>query len=123
VLGLLSLVGLSAVQDAGHAMYVLALTLAIAAAGVWLGVSAASRARRDGTYLPRGAVTGIVLGGFGLALSAIMLIGFSLLSGQLSTYSNCMKGANTVTAQQSCQNQFSQSVRSKISSIQSGARR
>ena len=122
-LGLLSLLGLSAVQDLGHALYVLVLTLLIGAAGVWLGASAASRARRGGTYLPRGAVSGIVLGGAGLALSVIMLAGLALLRNQLSTYADCMKGANTVSAQQSCQNQFTQSVRSKINEVQSGAGR
>jgi hypothetical protein len=119
-LGLLSLLGLSAVQDLGHALYVLLLTLLIGAAGIWLGASAASRARRGGTYLPRGAVSGIILGGFGLALSVIMLAGATLLSSQLSAYSNCMRGANTLTAQQSCQQQFTQSVRSKIGQIQAG---
>jgi hypothetical protein len=119
-LGLLSLLGLSAVQDLGHARYVLLLTLVIGAAGIWLGASTASRARRGGTYLPRGAVSGIILGGFGLALSVIMLAGATLLSGQLSAYSNCMKGANTLSAQQSCQQQFTHSVRSKIGQIQAG---
>ena len=122
-LGLLSLLGLSAVQDLGHAFYVLVLTLVIGAVGIWLGASAASQARRGGTYLPRGAVSGIILGGFGLALSVIMLAGFALLSTQLATYSNCMKGANTVSAQQTCQDQFSQAVHSKINGIQSGAGR
>lgn len=121
--GLLSLLGLSAVQDPGHAVYVLALALLIGAVGVWLGASAASRARRGGSYLPRGAVSGIILGAFGLVLSVIMLAGFALLRDELSAYSNCMKGANTVTAQQSCQNQLSQSVRSKVSEIQSGTGR
>jgi hypothetical protein len=111
------------VQDVGHALYVLVLTLLIGAAGVWLGASATSRARRGRTYVPRGAVSGIILGGFGLALSVIMLAGFALLSSELSTYSNCMKGANTVSAQQSCQNQLTQAVRNKISQLQSGARR
>jgi hypothetical protein len=120
-LGLLSLLGLSSVQDLGHAMYALMLTSLIGAAGVWLGASAASRARRKGTNLPRGAVSGIVLGGAGLALSVILLAGFALLSSQLSTYSDCMKGANTLSAQQSCQSQFSQAVHNKISATQSGA--
>lgn len=122
-LGLLSLVGLSTVQDLGHAVYALVLTLLIGAAAVWLGVSAASRARRGGSYLPRGAVSGIVLGGAGLALSVIMLAGFALLGNELSTYSDCMKGANTVSAQQSCQNQFTQAVHNKISELQPGTGR
>jgi hypothetical protein len=122
-LGLLSLLGLAAVQDPGHASYVLGLTLLIGAVGVWLGASAASRARRGGSYLPRGAVSGIILGAFGLALSVIMLAGFALLRDELSAYSNCMKGANTVSAQQSCQNQLNQAVRSKVSEIQSGTGR
>jgi hypothetical protein len=122
-LGLLSLLGLSAVQDLGHALYVLVLTLLIGAAGVWLGASAVARARRGRTYLPRGAVSGIILCGLGLVLSVIMLAAFALLSSELSVYSNCMKGANTVTAQQSCQDQFTQAVRSKISQLQTGASR
>jgi hypothetical protein len=39
---------------------------------------------------------------------------------QLSTYYNCMGGANTVTAQQACHKQFTDSVGSEISLLQNG---
>jgi hypothetical protein len=39
---------------------------------------------------------------------------------ELSAYSNCLGGANTVTAQQACQHQFSQTISNDIRSLQSG---
>jgi hypothetical protein len=39
---------------------------------------------------------------------------------QLNTYYNCMDSANTVTAQQACHKQFTDSVGSEISVLQNG---
>ena len=119
-LGLLSLVGLSLAGGQRRAVFVIIVTLLIGALATWLGGSTIRRARRGGTARPRGAVGGTVLGAMGLAFSAIMLIGFAVFWTELTTYSNCLNGATTVSAQQACQHQFSQSVTNQIRSLQGG---
>jgi hypothetical protein len=120
-LAVLSLLGLAfGLGNLRRGIYVAVLTLLFAAVAVWLGVAATRRARRAGTARPRGAVVGIVLGGFGLALSALWLLVLAVFWPQLSAYYNCMSGANTVTAQQACHDQFTKSVGGEISILQNG---
>jgi hypothetical protein len=121
VLGMLSLLGLAlGLGNLRRGVFVAVLTLVFAVAAIWLGVSASRRARRSGTARPRGAVSGIVLGGFGLAFSVLWLLVLAVFWPQLTTYYNCMNAANTVAAQQICHNQFDNSVGSEISVLQGG---
>jgi len=62
----------------------------------------------------------VVLGSIGLAFSAMWLLVLAVFWPQLNTYYNCMNGANTVTAQQACHKQFTDSVGSEISLLQTG---
>jgi hypothetical protein len=96
------------------------LTLVFGAVAVWLGVTTSRRARRGGMARPRGAVSGTVFGGAGLALSATCLVVFAVFWPQLKAYSSCLAGANTVAAQQTCQNQFNKSVGTEINHLDSG---
>jgi multisubunit Na+/H+ antiporter MnhB subunit len=96
------------------------LTLLFAVTAIWLGVIANRRARRSGTARPRGAISGIVLGGFGLAFSALWLLVLAVFWPQLTAYYNCMSGANTVAAQQVCRTHLNNSVGSEISVLQNG---
>ena len=121
MLGFLSLIGL--MFGLGHlrrGIYVAVLTLLFAVAAIWLGATANRKARRGGTARPRGAVGGIVLGGLGLALSALWLLVLAVFWPQLNAYYNCMAGANTVATQQACHNQFTNSVGGEISVLQNG---
>ena len=121
LLGVLSLIGLMlGLGNLRRGVFVAALTLVFAAVAIWLGVTASRKARRSGTARPRGAVSGVVLGVFGLAISALWLMVLAVFWPQLSAYYNCMGGANTVTAQQACHNQFTDSVGSEISILQNG---
>jgi len=120
-LGVLSLLGLAlGLGDLRRGVFVAVLTLLFAVTAVWLGVAVSRRARRGGTARPRGAVSGIVLGGFGLAISGLWLLVLAVFWPQLSAYSNCMAGANTVAAQQACHTQFTNSVGGEISVLQNG---
>jgi hypothetical protein len=119
-LGALSLIGLSLAGGQRRAVYVIVVTLLIGALATWLGSTAIRRARRSGTARPRGAVGGTVLGSMGLAFSAIMLIVFAVFWSELTTYSDCLSGATTMSAQQACQQQFSQSITNQIRSLQGG---
>jgi CDP-diglyceride synthetase len=120
-LGVLSLIGLMlGLGNLRRGIFVAVLTLVFAAVAIWLGVTANRKARRNGTARPRGGVSGVVLGVFGLAISALWLMVLAVFWPQLSAYYNCMSGANTVTAQQACHDQFTDSVGSEMSILQTG---
>jgi hypothetical protein len=121
VLGLLSLVGLAlGLGNLRRGILVAVLALVFAVTAIWLGAGASRRARRAGTARPRGAVSGIVLGGFGVAFSAAWLVVLAVFWPQLSTYYSCMSGANTVAAQQDCHTQLTNSVGSEMSVLRGG---
>ncbi len=109
VLSLSGLLGLSNLQRGG---YIVAFALAAGIAAIWFAGTAITRARRSGTAGPRGSVTAIVIGGVGVLLSALLLAGLALFGQQARVFSRCINGANTLTAQQACRNQFIRSVRS-----------
>src|SRR6266566_2842451 len=114
LLGVLSLIGLMlGLGNLRRGIFVAVLTLLFGATAVWLGVTATKKARRDGTARPRWAVGG-------LALSALWLLVLAVFWPQLNTYYTCMGGANTVVAQQACHDQFTKSVGSELSVLQSG---
>ena len=120
-LGALSLIGLTlGLGNLHRGIYVVILTLLFAVAAIWLGVTAGKKARRAGTARPRSAVSGVALGGLGLALSALWLLLLAVFWPQLSAYYNCMSGANTVAAQQACRDQLTNSVGSEISVLRNG---
>ena len=121
VLGVLSLIGLMlGLGNLRRGVFVAVLTLLFAATAVWLGVTASKMARRGGTARPRWAVGGVLLGSVGLVFSALWLLVLAVFWPQLNTYYNCMGGANTVTAQQACHDQFTKSVGSELSVLQNG---
>ena len=121
LLGALSLIGLTlGLGNLRRGIYVAILALLFAAAAVWLGVTASKMARRGRTARPRSAVGGVVLGGLGLAFSVLWLLVLAVFWPQLSTYYSCLSGANTVTAQQACHKQFTDSVGSEVSLLQNG---
>ena len=120
-LGLLSLVGLAlGLGNLRRGVFVAVLTLLFGVTAIWLGARANRRARRGGTARPRGAISGIVLGGFGLGFSVLWLLVLAVFWPQLNTYYNCMNGANTIATQQACRTQLTNSIGSEISILQNG---
>ena len=120
-LGVLSVLGLAlGLGNLRRGVFVAIVTLLFAAMGIWLGIRANRRARRSGTARPRGTISAIVLGGFGLAFSVLWLLVLAVFWPQLSTYYNCMSGANTVAAQQACHTQLTNSIGGEISVLQNG---
>ena len=111
LLAVLSLFGLLGVSNFQRGVYIVGFALVAGALAIWLAGTALARTRRAGTAGPRGSVTAIVIGGIGVLLSGTLLLGFALFSQQASTFSRCLSGANTVAAQQACQNQFIRSVK------------
>lgn len=96
-------------------VYVIALALIVALLALWLAISSMSRARRGGTGRPRGVILATVLGTVCCVFSGSVLLGFVLFWPQLTQFSDCLSGANTVAAQQACQQQLSNSVGSEVS--------
>jgi ABC-type amino acid transport system permease subunit len=120
-LGVLSLVGLAlGLGNLRRGVFVAVLTLLFGVTAIWLAVRAGRRARRSGTARPRGATSGIVLGGFGLAFSMLWLLVLAVFWPQLNTYYNCMSGASTSLAQQHCHTQLTNSIGGEISVLQNG---
>ena len=121
LLGALSLIALTlGLGNLRRGVFVAVLALLFAAGAIWLGVTASKKARRSGTARPRWAAGGVVLGCLGLAFSAMWLLVLAVFWPQLNTYYNCMDAANTVTAQQACHKQFTDSVGSELSVLQNG---
>jgi hypothetical protein len=111
ILALISLVGLLMANDnIRRGIVVLAVTLVIGGGGLWLSVTAMSRARKAGTSRPRFSVLATVLAAAAAGLSALALLGFALFWPQISQYSACMAGANTVIAQDACKQQLTNSL-------------
>ena len=120
-LGLLSLLGLAlGLGNLHRGVLVAIVTLVFAATAIWLGAGANRQARRGGTARPRGSVTGIVSGGFGLAISALWLLVLAVFWPQLNAYATCMNSANTVAAQQVCHTQLNNSVGGELSVLNGG---
>jgi len=121
LLGLLSLVALMlGLGNLRRGIFVAVLALLFAGGAIWLGTSASNKARRSGTARPRWAVGGVVLGCIGLVFSALWLLVLAVFWPQLNAYYNCLGGANTVTAQQACHQQLTNSVGGEISVLQNG---
>ena len=109
-LALLSLLGVLGLSNFQRGVYVVAFALVAGTMAVWLAATAMRRARNRGTAGPRGSVVAIVIGGVGVLVSAVLLAGFALFGKQASTYSQCLSGANTVAAQQTCRTQFTHAI-------------
>ncbi len=121
LLGALSLIGLMlGLGNLHRGIYVAVLTLLFGVTAICLGVTASRKARQAGTARPRGAAGGVVLGGLGLALSALWLLVLAVFWPQLNTYYTCLGGAPTVAAQQACHSQFTKSVGGEISVLENG---
>ena len=114
MLAVISLGAMLMIGNVRRGVYVVAVALLIAAVAVWLAISAATRARKAGSSRPRGVVLATVLGVAGLLFSVTVLAGFVMFWPQLTQYSNCLSGANTVSAQQACQQQLNNSVGTEI---------
>jgi hypothetical protein len=100
-------------------LILVAFALVMGGAATWLGIWANSRARHAGTARPRGATSAVVLGGIGVLFSILVLVAFTVFSSQFSTYSRCMKGANTLTAQQACKDQLTRSLNAETDRFRS----
>jgi hypothetical protein len=113
-LAVLSLLAMMLIGNLHRAGGVAAVALAVAVTALVLAFRTLSAAKRTRTRRPRGAVAGAVLGVVSVLISGFTLLGFLLLGPQIDQYANCMSGASGSAAQQACQNQLDDSIRSKV---------
>lgn len=119
LLALLSLFGLLAISNVSRGVPVVAFALAAGALAAWFAATAIGRARHQGSALPRGSITALVIASLGMAISIILLAGFAIFGKQLSSYSRCLTGANTLASQQSCRSQFMDQVTGTLNGLRS----
>jgi hypothetical protein len=112
---LLSLVGFLGFNiEVHHGVLIVIYALLAGATALWLSLTAMRRARRNRTARPHGSVVATVIAGVGTGLAIAMLVAFGLFGHELSDYGQCMSGANTLAAQQSCYDSFSHALDRQI---------
>jgi hypothetical protein len=122
LVALLSLTGVLALGDPQRGVYLVAYALLAGVVAMWLAVSSLARARRGRTARPHGSAAATVIACIGILLSSALLLAFIVLGRQMSMYGQCLSGAGTTTAQQSCQAQFTHAVNREISSLRAAER-
>jgi hypothetical protein len=111
LLGFVSLLSLLGIGTNDHrAVFLVVFGVLVGITACWYGVTALRAARRSGTMRPRGAIAGVVLGGLGTLIGALVLLFFAAYWSQLNSFSQCVNSANTQSAEQACLNQLHRSV-------------
>jgi hypothetical protein len=111
LLGFVSLLSLLGIGTNYHrAVFLVVFGVLVGITACWYGVTALRAARRSGTMRPRGAIAGVVLGGLGTLIGALVLLFFAAYWSQLNSFSQCVNSAVTQSAEQACLNQLHRSV-------------
>jgi hypothetical protein len=87
--------------------------IAFSVAGLILGIRA-RRAAVAARSSEAAGVVSVVVGSIGLAMTLVIGAFWVLLWNELSTYQDCTRGANTLTAEHACQQQLEDSVRDRF---------
>jgi len=96
--------------DLHKGVYLLIFSAVVGIAAFVIGISAVVKARSTGSYRPRGAIGGIVLGALA-TLIAVFILGFYLtFPTQVSNYFNCRNQAQTSSDQQACMTKLYKSI-------------
>jgi len=112
VFGALSLVALLGIgADLHRGVYVLLFSAAVGIAGAVIGITALVKARKTGSYRPRGAIAGIVLGALAALISIPILVTYLAYPTQVDNYVKCLSQVQaTGGSAQACVNQFYKSI-------------
>lgn len=108
VLALVALLGLSGNLSRG--VYLLIFSAVIGIAACVIGITAVIKARKTGSYRPRGAVGGIVLGAMAALLSIPILATYLAFPHQVDNYVKCVNQSQSSGGQQTCMNRFYKSI-------------
>jgi hypothetical protein len=107
-IALVALLGLGA--DLHKGVYLLIFSAAVGIAAAVIGITAVVKARKTGSYRPRGAVSGIVLGALATLIAVPILATYLTFPTQVSNYVNCLRQAQTSTEQRACMTKFYKSI-------------
>ena len=111
VFGALSLVALLGLgSNLRRGVYLLVFSAAVGLAACVIGITALRKARKTGSYRPRGAIGGIVLGAFATLLSVPILATYLAFPTQVDNYVKCLNQAQSSSDQRGCTNQFYKSI-------------
>jgi hypothetical protein len=96
--------------DPRRGIYLVIFSALVGIAAIVIGVSAIVKARKTGSYRPRGVIGGIGLG----VLATVFSLAFGALylayPNQTRTYVNCIDQAQTTSQRQTCLNQLEKSI-------------
>jgi hypothetical protein len=116
IFGALSLVAPAGIRGNPHrGVYLLIFSAIVGVAACVIGITALRKARRTGSYRPRGAVGGIVLGAFAALISIPTLAFYLAFPTQVNNYVRCLSVAQSSSEQHACISQFYKSVRPSTS--------
>jgi hypothetical protein len=111
VFGAISLVALLGLgTDLRKGVYLLIFSAAVGIAACVIGITALVKARKTGSYRPRGAVAGIVLGVLAAVISVPILATYLIFPTQVNNYVNCLRQAENSTDQHACMSRFYKSI-------------
>jgi hypothetical protein len=111
VFGAIALVALFGLgTDLHRGVYLLIFSAAVGIAALVIGITALVKARKTGSYRPRGAIGGIVLGALATLISVPILATYLAFPTQVSNYVNCLHQAQNSTDQHACMSKFYKSI-------------
>src|SRR5260370_372830 len=110
VLSLVALLGLGGNLHRGVSLLIFSAVIGIAACA--FGITAVVKARKTGSYRPRGAVGGIVLGIIAALLSIPILATYLAFPRQVDNYVKCLSQSQSQSSgsQQACMNKFYKTI-------------
>ena len=104
----MALLGLG--TDLHRGVYLLIFSAAVGLAALVIGITALVKARRTGSFRPRGAIGGIVLGALATLIAVPILATYLAFPTQVSNYVNCLRQAQNSSDQRACMAKFYKSV-------------
>ncbi len=107
-LALVALLGLGGNLHRG--VYLLIFSAAVGIGSCIIGVTALLKARKTGSYRPRGSLAGIILGALAAVLSIPILVTFLAFPHQVDDYVKCVNQSQSSGGDQSCMDKFYKSI-------------
>jgi hypothetical protein len=96
--------------DLHKGVYLLIFSAAVGIAALVIGITALVKARKSGSYRPRGAIGGIVLGALATLISVPILATYLAFPTQVSNYINCLRQSQSSSAERACMTKFYKSI-------------
>jgi len=107
--------------DPRRGVYLLLFSALVGIAAIVIGITAITKARRTGSYRPRGAIGGIGLGALAALVSISFLALYLAFPSQLTNYFNCVNQAQSSSQKQACLRQLEKSIQLGLRPAAGGA--